>query len=368
MTNKSVVFSGTMEKKFLALAMNEGAIHVPESYRNFIKTLKSQNITREDVSHIQANLFLNPHLRLQLVYELEFESEVTNLAFEMQREYNDNKEFKDVLLLCSLVIARNPSLTIEEICDRLLEHLNNETKVIESFGAIPSRQSNGVLCTFDQSIRFVVTQEEPPKATKEQQLLFEAFEKSLDKVEQISDVFRELTNLYRRVNVGDSVVIDPLLKNTFTDFLDEEYIKNDQLEKVDLFYLFIKELKTLPIGRNIKETIELANSKEGDALRKRIGELHGSIVAGELSGIDKVQARIRDDIHEYKLLTSKLISPNKLSDLTDLTLSATSLIPVVGTATGALGLAKTTASISQKRSIYKKIQESIWVEYRGDTI
>lgn len=368
MTHKSIVFSGTMEKKFLALAVIEGVFPIPESHKSLKESLRVQNATREDISQIQANLFLNPHVKLQIVYEIEFESTIENVFVEMQRQYNEDKEFKDVFLLCSLVMARNPSLTIESIRDHLGEAAEKEEKVIESFGSVPTRQSDGDLLTFEQSIRFAVSRNKRPRATQEQQLLFTEYEKSLEKIWPIKSAYDELKNLYRRANIGDSVVVDPLLKNSFTDFLDEDSLDRGQFEKIDLFYLFIKELRTLPVGRSIKETIELANTREGDALRKRVGELQDSIIAGELSGIESIRKKIRDEIHEYKSLTSQLISPNGLSDLTDITLSATSLIPVVGTFSGAVGLAKTTANISQKRSVYQKIQDSIWVDYRGSTI
>ncbi len=164
------------------------------------------------------------------------------------------------------------------------------------------------------------------------------------------------------------MIIDPLRKNNFTEFLDEKALESDGLEKVDLFYLFIKELQTLPVGRNIKETIELANTQEGDALRKRVCELHDSIVAGEVRCVDNIKKKIRDDVHEYRSLTRQLMSPNTLSDVTDLTLSSSSLIPVVGTIAGAFGPVKTTKSIVEKRMVYKKIQDNIWVDFKGTNI
>jgi len=33
MNNKSIVFSDTMEKNFLTLAINEGVFHIPESHK-----------------------------------------------------------------------------------------------------------------------------------------------------------------------------------------------------------------------------------------------------------------------------------------------------------------------------------------------
>jgi len=97
-------------------------------------------------------------------------------------------------------------------------------------------------------------------------------------------------------------------------------------------------------------------------------ELHDSIVAGEISGVDNIKKKIRDDIQEYRSLTMKLMSPNTLSDLTDLSLSSTSLIPAVGTIAGALSLVKTTKNIAEKRMVYKKIQENVWVEFKGANI
>jgi hypothetical protein len=299
---------------------------------------------------------------------LEFEPTVKNIVVEIQREYDRDKEFKDVYLLCSLVMARDPNLKLETIRDRLNEHIDIESKIIESFGSIPSRTADGEVLTLKQFVISGVTRTDPPKATHEQVLLYEEYEKSLDKIKLITQTCAELESLHRRASIGDSVVIDPLLKNSFTDFLDKKSLKNNKFEKIDLYYLFIKELKTLPVGKSIKETIELANTREGDSLRKRVCELHDSIIAGELVGVDNIKKKIRDDIHEYKSLTRKLMSPNTLSDLTDLTLSSTSLIPAIGTVTGAMGLAKTTTNIAQKRKIYEKIQKNIWVDFRGSNI
>ena len=366
MQEKSVVFSETMEKKFLTLAAKEGVFSIPDGFK-LKETIKTQTVTRDDKSLILANLFLNPYIKLRIVYEINFEPKIDNLFIKMQNRENRNHEFKDYFTLCSLILARNPTLTLELIGDDLDEFLILKNKVIESFGSVPTRQLNGDILTLGQAIMRPLDKSECKFASNEQQLLFSKYEIAKQKAQPIISIYKELEDLNRRKNTGDSVVIDPKIKKSFTDFLDDNIKENDVSDEIDLFYLFIKELRTLPVGKNIKETIELSNTKQGESLRMRINELHDLILADQLRGIDSIQKKIRNDIHEYKLLTNKLITPNHLSDITDLTLSGTSLIPMIGTFTGIASLAITADNISQKRRIYKKIQDSIWVGYEGDT-
>lgn len=365
---KSLIFSDTMERKFLALAMKEGILHIPESHDNLIHRLNNERIVRGDISQIYANMFLNPYIKVQIIYELEFEPTIRDITVEIQKGYNEGKEFTDVFLLCSLIMARDPTLNLEIIRDRLNNHISIEEKVKDSFGSIPLRTGNNEVLTLEQFITRGITRKNPPKATNEQLLLYKEYEKSLEGINLIRQTHNELASLHRRTNFGDSVVIDPLLKNDLTDLLDEEKIKYDQFDKVDLFYLFIKELRTLPVGNSIKETIELANTREGDSLRKRVNELHDKLITGELTDINNIQKRIRDDIQNYKALTQQLVTPNTFSDLTDLSLGATSLIPGIGIVPGIGGLVKTALGIKKKRDIYQEIKNNIWVDYKGSNL
>ncbi len=95
MNYKSIVFSDTMERKFLSLAMSEGVIDIPESREDVTRKLLSQKVYRRDISQIHANLFLNPKIKIQLFMSLN----LSQLLMIYQSKFKKNIRKKKSLMM-----------------------------------------------------------------------------------------------------------------------------------------------------------------------------------------------------------------------------------------------------------------------------
>jgi hypothetical protein len=138
------------------------------------------------------------------------------------------------------------------------------------------------------------------------------------------------------------------------------------VSETDLFFISIKALRTLPVGRTLAETLELAASAEGTALRQRVKALHSELIAGGAPA--DILKRIENDAEAYRQLTARLRSPNLLSGVTDMVLSALGLIPVVGTYFSAASLTKSSFGTARSAATRRKIRDMYWASYQGRSI
>jgi hypothetical protein len=154
--------------------------------------------------------------------------------------------------------------------------------------------------------------------------------------QSLSACFQDLNSIWSRKTDGDAIGVHPKLQRTYRHVLSADDFE-DGLTETDIFFLPVRALRTLPVGRTLSETLKLGSSVAGVALRQRVAELNAELQTGGQAAIPALLARIERDADDYRSLTSRLKSPHKLSSATDVALGVAGLIPVIGVLFGGAG-------------------------------
>jgi len=360
-----LIFSPPLEAKLISICDREGLVDLTDGYwSSYKKHNGKQRINAADRSHLLASVFLHPSIKLRAGHESQIALRSDLIALRQDAKFNFDAQCEDVPLLLSYCKAADTKLTDAEVTRLTKEWVAAYDAAIGAWGAMPSSDGNGNPCLLGDFVAAIVSRSQRPQYTQHQLDTYNRFRKVDGAAAVVSRCSQDLNSIWSRKASGDAIAVHPRLQQTYRHVLSADDFA-DGLTETDLFFLSVRALRTLPVGRTLKETLELSATAEGVALRQRLVELNDEYQAGGLAAIPRILERIERDADDYRSLTSHLESSHTLSNASDVALSAAGLIPMVGTLFGGVALLKSSFATYSSLEDNKKLKEMLWAKYQG---
>jgi hypothetical protein len=360
-----LLLSPPLERTLIELCGREGLVNLSgPAWENFKRRFGRPRIGQAIRSQLLANVFLHPSVKLSVTYESDLPTTSDILTFTVDRP-SEAATFEDFGLLLAYCRAVDRSLTPKRIQDLLEAWSAAREKVIELWGEVPDTDGNGQPVRTRDFISSAIGGRPRPTYSDAMLSRFREYEQARDAAAVVERCHRDLAEIWSRRSDTDAIAIHPTLHNNYRTLLRQSDLES--LNETDVFFLSIRSLKTLPVGRTLKETLELSATKEGTALRRRVHELSEEVAVGS-SSISRVLERIEADAGEYRVLTQRLESPHLVSTGTDLALAAAGLVPIIGTVFGAASVAKSMYAEFAGMKDGEALKRLIWARYQGTGI
>ena len=357
----ALVFAPPLEVAALQLAADEELIAREKHWRRH----SAGDIDPVLRSYLLANLFLHPEVKLSPRYELEVPVRTPLLRFDQSRTGEDGGACEDMALIIAYARALDPSLTVQQIGARASAYCETHAAVEQLFGGMPLSNGEGRPIMLQDMVVSAI-ERSPPTYSGEQLAAYAAYHDAKADAATILGAFADINGAWRLRTANNPVSLHPKLSRDFRQILAGD-VEAGEVSESDIFFLTVKALRTLPVGRTLAETLELSASREGRALRARIAELHGELMGGAIN-LSALAARIEADADSYRMLTSRLHSPNILSGVVDIVLSGLGLIPVIGTASSVISLSKSSWATYSTVKVRSLLNSMAWGGYQGRSI
>lgn len=359
-SNRALVLSPPLEEKIIKICMNEGLIRTSGQRAHYDNLI----VESDENSHILAKIFLCPNLKIAKKSEVSVELETDLLKVCADNHYNSEIKCDDMPLLLSYCEAIDSALDPSKVMMAIAELIAAEENVLKIWGQLPWSDGNGLPVLSTDFWESVLSKVPPPQYLPEQIDAYDRYRRMRDNAAKIIKCVNDLDNVWARKNPGDAIGIHSSLGRTYQDVISAENFE-DGLSENDIFFLHIRALRTLPVGRSLKETLELGATPEGMALRQRVADLHAEVQIGSQSEIRRSLEKIEKEADDYRVLTSRIISPNTLSNATDVVLGLGGLVPLIGTMTSVIGILKSTHATKSSHDRNRELKRLLWARYQG---
>jgi hypothetical protein len=367
----SLVVSNYLESRLLRICHEEGLIEIPQWFLVEIPKIMEASISPQDRSQIFASVFLNPSVRLSFGTDHDF-LQTKSIIFEPSSDAQRNPEsmpFHDFNLLTAYAMEMQPDLTPDRIRTLIINLIDTKEIVMRQFGAMPNADGNGNPVLLTDSIASFFSRTPRPTYSADQIRVFREYRSARDAADTIVECHNELTSIWERRGLFDGVAIHPGINRSYNEIVASTDIQciGDETE---LFFIAIRELRTLPVGRTLRETLELSASPQGVALRARVRDLYSTVSNASPGAIQRAVNQIKAEADEYRAFTSRVQSPHSLSMVTDLIVAAASpmLLGVIGALVSAGVLAKSMYAMVADGDVRLKMRSRLWAEYKGTSI
>ena len=304
-------------------------------------------------------------ISLECRYEIEVPVRTSLLRFDQGGDAEYTQRCDDMSLLIGYCRAVDPSLTMPRIA--ILPMLLRDARRGESLcSAVCGSRRKGSARLLADAIQRALTKIDTVYS-EEQLAAYGRYSAARADADTILTCISDIDNVWHLRTDNNPVSFHPRLARDYNDILAQDPAGDEEITDTDLFFLTVRALRTLPVGRTLTETLNLGATKEGVALRARVAELHGQMKAGA-TNLDSLIGRIENDADQYRSLTARLQSPHFLSKYIDMVLSGLGLVPFVGTYASALSLAKSSWATRSTHNTRAQLKTLSWAAYQGRAI
>jgi hypothetical protein len=360
-----LVLAPPLEQQLIALCNSEGLVNAWQGwFPPGGKESLQVKVKADTRSYLLAQVFLRPSIKLLAGYEGELSLQSDHLELVEQLDAPTGPEFQDIPLLLSYCKASSSRLGPRKVFELLRVYSAAHEEVVHEWGKVPDTNGAGQPIFLENFIASAVLRKPPLSYSARQLAAFERFREARAAASMVEDCLNDLSRIWASRSETDAIAVHPRLHRTYRDIQTVRDFE-DGVSETDIFFLSVNALRTLPVGRTLRETLELSASPEGSALRARVGELNAEYRSISGMAVSRLLSRIEKDADRYRALTSRLQSPNRLFGIPDIVLDAAGLVPAIGTVTNFVSLAKSTFATGSQLKANKDLKGMLWASYKG---
>jgi hypothetical protein len=337
MSNKSIIPEGVVlddpiAKTFLFVAISEGLMD--KSYpldvdeHDFISKILTDTPTDESISIAYEQLIISGKIFLPF-----------KIPFKWKGELID----KNILISNSQLEEYQPSINIQQLPSEIILGMLSSRNINWSFMELQERYQsfifaynnwnediNKIPLEFKSDIEIALSSflELENKYTTEQLSKYKALKNELEKIQPIINCIDSYERVINKANLVSALSYVSVNETSYESLIQLPYDVSHSMEeyKYKLYRITCNELRRIPYGRTLKETIQLATSSEAIALRKKLNEWCDKIAKGELKSIDTILKEIENARKSLKY--SKTIS--KVGNIVTWLSIPVSIVPIIG--------------------------------------